>query len=91
MVYGAYCLSGACLTTMKAIVKYIYDTENIDQVREMDDMRNGSAYKNIIIDFDNYLRDKLKYSELSDSEYKVYEETRSMLWNLLNESNLDLD
>lgn len=76
---------------MKAIVKYIYDTENIDQVRELDDMRNGSAYKNIIIDFDNYLRDKLKYSELNDSEFKVYEETRSMLWNLLNDSNLELD
>lgn len=51
---------------------------------------NGGKYKSILCELDNFLRSKLKYEDISDVEYEIYENTRTRLWDLINEENLDL-
>lgn len=51
---------------------------------------NGWKYKSVLCEFDNFLRAKLKYEDISDVEYEVYEKTRTHLWELINEEKLDL-
>jgi len=51
---------------------------------------NAYKYRGIISELDTFLRNKLKYSELTDEEYKVYDTVRQQLWNEINNENLDI-
>jgi len=68
-------------------------TLKFDLPEERDDFEiavNGWKYRSVLWDLDNFLRSKLKYEELNDGEYAVYEKVREQLWNLLNEDSLTL-
>lgn len=49
---------------------------------------NGDKYRSVLIDMDNHLRSKLKYSELTETKYDVYEEIRNKLNELINDEGL---
>jgi hypothetical protein len=40
---------------------------------------HGHRYKRIIDEFDNFLRNKLKYGEITENENKIYSERREKL------------
>jgi hypothetical protein len=76
---------------MKAELKFTYDTENIDEVREIETMKNGHLYKMILWDVDQKLREQLKYNNsLHDEAYKALEEVRSFLYSCLNDNNINI-
>jgi hypothetical protein len=72
---------------MKAILKF-----NLPEEQEEFDIANkGWKFRSVLLEYDNYLRDKIKYDEqLTDEQYKIYEEVRTKLWEILNEDNLTL-
>jgi len=71
---------------MRATLKF----DLLEERDEFETAVNGWKYRSVLWDLDNFLRSKLKYEELNDSEYVVYEKIREQLWNLLNEDNLTL-
>lgn len=73
---------------MKAILKF-----NLPEEQEEFDIANkGWKFRSVLLEYDNYLRGKIKYDEqLTDEQYKVYDEVRSKLWEILNEDQLTLD
>ena len=69
---------------MRAVLEY-----NLPEEEEAFDLAlAGHKYHNVVWDMDEYLRQKLKYEELSDQVAKVYEDTRRELHTLLQERNL---
>jgi hypothetical protein len=77
---------------MKAIFKLIYDTENFDDVKLIQDMQRVIDYKLALFDIDNHLREQIKYNtELSDEQSATYQKIRDMLYSILNEYNLSLE
>lgn len=50
---------------------------------------NGGKYYLIITDFENFLRNKLKYEDLSDEVYSVIEMVQKEFYGLLEEENVD--
>jgi hypothetical protein len=77
---------------MKAIFKLIYDTENFEQVQEIEDMRHGRDYKLVLYELNNMLREQIKYNcDLSEEVKDAYDKIRTNLWQLLKENNLSLD
>jgi len=77
---------------MKAIFKLIYDTENFDDVKLIQDMQRVVDYKLALFDIDNHLREQIKYNtELSDEQSATYQKIRDMLYSILNEYNLSLE
>lgn len=76
---------------MKAVLKFYYDTENYDQLRELKTMQNGQTYKSILWDVDQKLRGELKYNDgLTEEAYKALEDIRSFLHQCLQDHNVDL-
>lgn len=56
-----------------------------EEQTEFDDARKGTRTSIILFDMDNYLRSKLKYSELTEEQAEIYQEVRDMLTSLINE------
>ena len=48
----------------------------------------GPELSFVLTDLDNYLRAKLKYEELTETQYSVYEEVREKLRSLITERGL---
>jgi len=73
---------------MKAILKF-----NLPEEQEEFDIANkGWKFRLALSTHDQHLRNKLKYDEqLTDEQYKVYEEVRTKLWEILQEEQLTLD
>lgn len=72
---------------MKVTVEFD-GTEEKDELRECLD---GWKWKMVAWDLDQELRSKLKYSELTEEQYNVYETMRKGLNELISEYNLKLD
>lgn len=76
---------------MKAILKFVYDTENQDEVREIEVMKNAQAYKSVLWHLEQTLRNELKYNtQLSDEGHKAYETIRTLLNDLCNKEGVDI-
>jgi hypothetical protein len=69
---------------MKAILEFNLPDEQHEHLVAVQAMK----FKTAISDYDNYLRSQLKYSELSDDEYKAYKDAREKLYEFLQEENL---
>ena len=74
---------------MEAILKY-----NLDEVD--DKCKHLAAIKamdmaSVIWDMDQWLRQKLKYEELSEEQDFAYQKTRDALHEILSEHSVDLD
>ena len=44
----------------------------------------------VLWDFSQFLRSKIKYEELSESDYKVYETVREKLFEIASEHNVEI-
>jgi hypothetical protein len=62
-----------------------------DEQSEFESAVNGHLYKHVVWDIDNYLRSKLKYSDLTDTEYTIYDDIRTVLWEFINAEKLNFD
>jgi hypothetical protein len=71
---------------MKAILKYNLPEDQI----EFNNAINGNKIKMLLEDLDNYLRNKLKYEQLTGDQNDAYQDVRSFLHNLLDEENIRL-
>lgn len=69
----------------KAILSFKLPEEN----EEYKDARLGTSYSIIINEFDTYLRNKMKYEELSPEEYQIYQNIRGKLGELRYEHTSD--
>ena len=71
---------------MKATLKF-----NLPEEREEFELAcNAVNYSIVLSDIDNYLRSKIKHADLTDEQYKVYEEIREQLWNYINENEIKM-
>lgn len=76
---------------MKAVIKFFYDTENYEQLAEIELMRKAGDYKSVLWDLSQHLREQLKYNEeLSDDAQKALEEVRQLLFDLINDHGISL-
>lgn len=76
---------------MKAVLKFIYDTQDYDARNEIEVMKNAQNYKNVLWELDQKLREQIKYNnELTEEQYGVYDKIRTMLYEILKENNVDI-
>jgi hypothetical protein len=72
---------------MKAILKFNLPEEN----DEFLNATQGANMRYVLSNFDEWLRTKVKYEDLNDDQFKVYQGCRDHLRTLLYEENIDLD
>jgi hypothetical protein len=60
-------------------MKYILEFQIPDESDEHYTAINAGRYRSVVYEMDMYLRNKLKYSELSETEQRVYEELREFI------------
>ena len=72
---------------MKAILKFDLPEEN----HEFLNATQGANMRYVLSNFDEWLRRKVKYEDLNDEQFKVYQGCRDHLRTLLYEENIDLD
>lgn len=72
---------------MKAILKFDLPEEN----HEFLNATQGAKMRSVLWEFDQWLRSKVKYEDLNDDQYQVYQGCRDQLRTLLYEENIDLD
>jgi hypothetical protein len=72
---------------MKA--KLIFDLP--EESHEWDNAIQGSKMRSTLWEFDQWLRSKIKYEDLNDEQYQVYQGCRDHLRTLLIENNIDID
>jgi hypothetical protein len=72
---------------MKAILKFDLPEEN----HEFLNATQGAKMRSVLWEFDQWLRSKVKYEDLNDDQYQVYQGCRDHLRTLLYEENIDLD
>lgn len=72
---------------MKAILEFNLPEEQ----DEFNYACNGLKYCSALSNIDSFLRSKIKYDEtLTDEQYKVYEDVRTKLWEILNDDNITI-
>ena len=73
------------------MAKVTIEFNTIEEKDELELCINANKWYNIVWDYNEYLRSRLKYDELSDDAYKAIEEFREKLHELLNNEGLKLD
>jgi hypothetical protein len=73
------------------MAKVTIEFNTIEEQHELELCINASKWYNIVSDYSEYLRTKIKYGELSDDAYKAIEEAREKLHELLNDEGLKID
>lgn len=72
---------------MKVILKFNLPEEN----HEFANATQGSKMRSVLCEFDQWLRGKVKYEDLTDEQFQVFQGCRDHLRTLLYEENIDLD
>lgn len=65
-----------------------------DLPEEQDEFKvacDAGKYYSAIFQFDQELRSIIKYQELDEKEYEVYEKVRQMLWDQLDDAGINMD
>jgi hypothetical protein len=72
---------------MKAILEF-----NLPEDQpEFNTALQGSDWKHVCWQMDQYLRKRVKYDEsLSEEQLEVYEDMRGEFWRMMKENNVDL-
>lgn len=52
--------------------------------------QRGDDYRFALSDFNEFLRQKVKYEQLSETEHEIYCAIREKLWEIVNERDLEL-
>ena len=73
------------------MAKVTIEFNTIEEKDELELCINANKWYNIVWDYNEYLRSRLKYDELSDDAYKAIEEVREKLHELLNDEGLKID
>ena len=73
------------------MAKVTIEFDTIEDKEEMEMCLNGMKWYLLAWDFDQYLRGRLKYEDLSDNVYKLLDEVRDKLHELRSESGLKFD
>ena len=71
--------------------KVTIEFNTIEEQHELELCINAGKWYNIVSDYSEYLRTKIKYDELSDDAYKAIEQAREKLHELLNDEGLKID
>lgn len=69
---------------MKAKLEFTFDLHDEGDKASYHCLMEAQNLVFSIQDFDEFLRHKLKYEELSDAEHEIYDEIRSKLWETIN-------
>ena len=72
---------------MKAVLEFNLPEDD----HEFANATQGSKMRSVLWDFDQWLRAKVKYEDLTDEQYQVYQGCRDHLRTLLYEENLDIE
>lgn len=70
--------------------KHIIEFNLPEESEELKTTFKASSMHCALSDIGNVYRSKLKYENLSDTEYKIYEEMREKFWEILKEYEIDL-
>jgi hypothetical protein len=62
-----------------------------EETHEWRNAIDGAKMRSALWDHDQWLRSKIKYEDLTDEQYKVYQGCRDHLRTVLYEENIDLD
>lgn len=68
---------------MKAILEFDLPEES----HEMQDAINGYKYSIVIFELDQWLRSKIKYEDLPDKEYDIYDSVREKIRDIVDDYN----
>lgn len=71
---------------MKAILEFNLPDENYEYLNAI----NGTKFRSVLWDLDQWMRAKLKFEDLSDGAYDAIKETRDQLQALLQDENIDI-
>lgn len=63
----------------------------IEERREFEVALKASNYKSALWDMDQYLRSELKYSDLPEEEYKIFDKIRKKLWSIASDNDVNID
>jgi len=58
---------------------------------EFENASNGWKWSFVCWQLDQYLRDKMKYEEIPNSEYEVLEKTREKIHEIMMDNNLQFE
>jgi hypothetical protein len=72
---------------MKAKLIFNLPEENHEWKNAID----GSSMRSTLWEYDQWLRSKVKYEDLTDEQHQVYQGCRDHLRTLLYENNIDID
>jgi hypothetical protein len=72
---------------MKAIIEFNLPEDNY----EYNITNNASKYLSVLFDYDQWLRSKLKYDDVSGEELEIIQKCRDMLHQVLQENNVNID
>lgn len=70
------------------MAKVTIEFDTVEDKDEMEMCLNGSKWYSLAWELDQYLRGRLKYSELSEEVYKELSETREKLHEIMREEGL---
>ena len=80
---------------MKVRITKTYDLSNENDEweykQDLNARQNALHYHLYTDSFENFLRERIKYAELTDIEYKVYEEIREKYFEIRNEYDIEDD
>lgn len=82
---------------MKTELKFVYDTENFDQVAEIETMQNAKKFRSILWELDQELRNTIKYSPdegteaVSEEVKAALQKVRDSLWEKVREENVNIE
>ena len=62
-----------------------------EESHEWESALQGSKMRSTLWELDQWLREKVKYEDLNDEQYQVYQGCRDKLRTLLIENNIDID
>ena len=72
---------------MKAILVFKLPS----QKHEFDNAMQGAKMRSILWNYNEFLRSKLKYEDLTDLEFEVYKNCKNELIKMVNAENIDLE
>jgi len=70
------------------MAKVTIEFDTVEDKDEMEMCLNGMKWYSLAWEIDQYLRGRLKYSELSEEVYKELSETREKLHEIMREEGL---
>lgn len=74
---------------MKVVIEFDLSNEGDSTMYEIYSSAKKMHY--CLWQLENELRGKVKHAELTDEQYKVWEEAREMFYKKINANNIDLD